>query len=212
MTKALVVGILHDGPAARPLEQARERKAHDAARGPAHLRLADEQRAEPGQAVDHGTRFRPRLAAVPSSTGFSDTLWMMSGSISPKQPPQLHRRRRCCGGAKGCRDARRAHAGTKPSASIAPLPLDAAWRHAPRSPRPWRRGPWAAGGQEIPVLGDDIEQARGHGPRLYQRAGARETAAGLFPATANLGLRVALRCENALWLRKSRELLRGICR
>ena len=32
--------------------------------------------------------------------------------------------------------------------------------------------------QEVPVLGDDIEQGGGHGPRLYQRGRACETAAG----------------------------------
>ena len=70
-TEFFVVRVLHDGAASLP--QGSQRGGNERAGEFALAVIADEERAEPGEAVDDGAM----LAMPPSSTGFSEMLCRM---------------------------------------------------------------------------------------------------------------------------------------
>ena len=173
--ESLVVGILHDGADVRSLEQGFERGDHERAGELALAMIADEQRAEPGQAVDHGDRGKPEARDAAEQHGLQRDVVQDVGLERAQQPAQL--------GNAG-EAMRRREAAALPGQSMRGEALLFDGCLALVQPR--RDMHLVAGslggarhgqavGKEVPVLGDDVEDAwRGH--RSVLPAAAHKTS------------------------------------
>ena len=174
--KGAVVGILHDGAAPPPPQQAGKRIAHGFARQPADARLADEERAQPRQAVDHrGVGKAEARRGAEQHRLQRDVMLDLGLQLADEAPERENRRdaaeRRETAPAPIERMRDKAFPDDGGFAMLDP------GRHmyfkARLLGRAGHRQPMR---QEIPVLGDDVEDARGHQRGFYQRCGLGGTA------------------------------------
>ena len=157
----LVVRVLHDGAASLPLEQGSQRGDDERAGELALAVIADEQRAEPGQAVDHGDGRQPDAGDAAEQHRLQrDVVQDVRSDLAQELAQLRHAGNR----------VRRRQAAALPGQRMRDeaLCLD----RFPALVQPRRDVNFVAGGlrraghgqamrEEVPVLGDDIEDAGG---------------------------------------------------
>ena len=175
-TKARSSGILHHGATPPPPQQAGEDKTHGLARQPADARLADEQRAQPRQAVDHRRGRHAEARRGAEQHRLQRNVVLDVGLQLADEAAQRENRRETA-------ERREAAAAPIERMRDEAFPGDGglAMFDSGRDMHLVARRLGGAGHrqpmrQEIPVLGDDIEDARGHQSGLYQRRGPGGTA------------------------------------